>query len=63
MPCLLYKGGEKLCYPQKFLKNLEITYGTDKCAEIYNLCTKQKDLENISVTDFQDLFAVDTNNF
>jgi 2-methylcitrate dehydratase len=48
---------------QKFLKNLEITYGTDKCAEIYNLCTKQKDLENISVTDFQDLFAVDTNNF
>ena len=48
---------------QKFLKNLEITYGTDKCVEIYNLCTKQKDLENISVTDFQDLFAVDTNNF
>jgi 2-methylcitrate dehydratase len=48
---------------QKFLKNLEITYDSDKCAEIYNLCTKQKDLENISVTDFQDLFAVDTNNF
>jgi 2-methylcitrate dehydratase len=42
---------------QKFLNN------SDKCAEIYNLCTKQKDLENISVTDFQDLFAVDTNNF
>jgi 2-methylcitrate dehydratase len=48
---------------QKFLNNLEITYDTDKCAEIYNLCTNQKDLENISVTDFQDLFAVDTNNF
>jgi 2-methylcitrate dehydratase len=48
---------------QKFLNNLEITYDPDKCAEIYNLCTKQKDLENISVTDFQDLFAVDTNNF
>jgi len=48
---------------QKFLKNLQITYDSDKCEQIYSLCTNQDDLENISVTEFQELFTVDANNF
>ena len=48
---------------QKFKNNLEITYDSDKCEEIYQLCINQEKLESTSVTDFQELFAVDTNNF
>jgi 2-methylcitrate dehydratase len=48
---------------KKFLNNLQITYTQDKCEEIYSLCTNQKKLENTSVTDFQELFAVESNNF
>ena len=48
---------------QKFKNNLEITYDSDKCDEIYQLCIDQEKLESTSVTDFQELFAVDTNNF
>ena len=47
----------------KFKNNLEITYDSDKCEEIYQLCIDQEKLESTSVTDFQELFAVDTNNF
>ena len=48
---------------QKFKNNLEIIYDSDKCEEIYQLCINQEKLESTSVTDFQELFAVDTNNF
>ena len=48
---------------QKFKNNLEITYDSDKCEEICQLCIDQEKLESTSVTDFQELFAVDTNNF
>ena len=48
---------------QKFKNNLEITYDSDKSEEIYQLCIDQEKLESTSVTDFQELFAVDTNNF
>ena len=48
---------------QKFKNNLEITYDSDKCEEIYQLCIDQEKLESTSVTEFQELFAVDTNNF
>ena len=48
---------------QKFLKNLQITFDTNKTDKIYNLCTNQNELENISVTDFQELFSVELNNF
>ena len=48
---------------QKFKNNLEITYDSDKCEEIYQLCIDQEKLETTSVTDFQELFAVDTNDF
>ena len=48
---------------QKFKNNLEITYDSNKCEEIYQLCINQEKLESTSVTDFQELFAVDTNNF
>ena len=48
---------------QKFLKNLQITYDATKSNKIYSLCTNQEELENTSVTDFQELFAVESNNF
>jgi 2-methylcitrate dehydratase len=48
---------------QKFKNNLEITYDSDKSEEIYQLCIDQEKLESTSVTDFQELFAVDANNF
>ena len=48
---------------QKFKNNLEITYDSNKCEEIYQLCIDQEKLESTSVTDFQELFAVDTNDF
>ena len=48
---------------QKFKNNLEITYDSDKCEEIYQLCIDQEKLESTSVTDFQELFAVDANDF
>ena len=48
---------------QKFKNNLEITYDSNKCEEIYQLCINQEKLESTSVTDFQELFAIDTNNF
>ena len=48
---------------QKFLKNLEITYDSKTCEEIYRLCTNQKDLENTSVIEFQELFSKKDNNF
>jgi 2-methylcitrate dehydratase len=48
---------------QKFLKNLQITYDANKSNKIYSLCTNQEELENTSVTDFQELFAVESNNF
>ena len=48
---------------QKFKNNLEITYDSNKCEEIYQLCINQEKLESTSVTDFQELFAVDTNKF
>ena len=48
---------------QKFKNNLEITYDSDKSKEIYQLCIDQEKLESTSVTDFQELFTVDTNNF
>jgi 2-methylcitrate dehydratase len=48
---------------KKFFNNLQITYTQDKCEEIYSLCTNQQKLENTSVIDFQELFAVESNNF
>ena len=48
---------------QKFLKNLQITYDATKSNKISSLCTNQEELENTSVTDFQELFAVESNNF
>jgi 2-methylcitrate dehydratase len=48
---------------QKFKNNLEITYDSDKSEEIYQLCIDQEKLESTSVTDFQELFAVDANDF
>ena len=48
---------------QKFLKNLEISYDSEKCEEIYALCTDQKKLENTSVIEFQELLSKKQNNF
>ena len=48
---------------QKFLKNLEISYDSEKCDEIYALCTDQKKLENTSVIEFQELLSKKENNF
>ena len=48
---------------QKFKNNLEITFDSEKCDEIYNLCINQKDLENTSVLDFQKLFSLENNIF
>ena len=48
---------------QKFLKNLEISYDSEKCDEIYALCTDQKKLENTSVIEFQELLSKKDNNF
>jgi 2-methylcitrate dehydratase len=48
---------------QKFLKNLEISYDSEKCDEIYTLCTDQKKLENTSVIEFQELLSKKQNNF
>ena len=48
---------------QKFMKNLQITYDDQKCDEIYKLCTDQQKLEETSVTNFQELFTLKTNNF
>ena len=41
----------------------EIDLGYWKCDEIYTLCTNQEALENTSVTDFQELFTLQNNNF
>ena len=48
---------------QKFMSNLKITFDANKCDEIYALCTDQEALENTSVTDFQELFTLQNNNF
>jgi len=48
---------------QKFLKNLEISYDSEKCDEIYALCSDQKKLENTSVIEFQELLSKKENNF
>ena len=48
---------------QKFLKNLEISYDSEKYEEIYALCTDQKKLENTSVIEFQELLSKKQNNF
>jgi 2-methylcitrate dehydratase PrpD len=48
---------------QKFLKNLEISYDSEKCEEIYALCKDQKKLENTSVIEFQELLSKKQNNF
>ena len=48
---------------QKFLKNLEISYDSEKCEEIYALCSDQKKLENTSVIEFQELLSKKQNNF
>ena len=48
---------------QKFLKNLEMSYDSEKCDEIYALCTDQKKLENTSVIEFQELLSKKENNF
>ena len=48
---------------QKFMSNLKITFDAAKCDEIYALCTDQEALENTSVTDFQELFTLQNNNF
>ena len=48
---------------QKFMSNLKITFDAAKCDEIYTLCTNQEALENTSVTDFQELFTLQNNNF
>jgi 2-methylcitrate dehydratase len=48
---------------QKFMSNLKITFDAAKCDEIYTLCTNQDALENTSVTDFQELFTLQNNNF
>jgi len=48
---------------QKFLKNLEISYDSEKCEEIYALCTDQKKLENTSVLKFQELLSKKHNSF
>ena len=48
---------------QKFMSNLKITFDAAKCDEIYTLCTNQGALENTSVTDFQELFTLQNNNF
>ena len=48
---------------QKFLKNLEISYDSEKCKVIYALCTDQKKLESTSVVEFQELLSKKDNNF
>ena len=48
---------------QKFMSNLKITYDAAKCDEIYALCTDQEALEKTTVTDFQELFTLQNNNF
>ena len=48
---------------QKFLKNLEISYDSEKCDEIYALCTDQNKLENTTVIEFQELLSKKENNF
>jgi 2-methylcitrate dehydratase len=48
---------------QKFMSNLKITFDAAKCDEIYTLCSNQEALENTSVTDFQELFTLQNNNF
>jgi 2-methylcitrate dehydratase len=48
---------------QKFMSNLKITFDATRCDEIYSLCTDQEALENTTVTDFQELFTLQNNNF
>ena len=45
------------------MSNLKITFDAAKCDEIYALCTDQDALEKTTVTDFQELFTVQNNNF
>ena len=48
---------------EKFISNLKITFDATRCDEIYSLCTDQEALENTTVTDFQELFTLQNNNF
>ena len=45
------------------MSNLKITFDAAKCDEIYALCTDQEALEKTTVTDFQELFTLQNNNF
>ncbi len=47
---------------QKFMSNLKITFDA-AVLEFDLLCTNQEALENTSVTDFQELFTLQNNNF
>ena len=43
---------------KKFKKNLELTFNKEKADDIYNSCVNQKKLENMSVTDFQQMLSL-----
>ena len=42
---------------KKFMDNLAITFDEDLTNKIFNLCMNQKELEEVSVIDFQNLFV------
>ena len=48
---------------KKFKSNLELTYGSEKASSIFDICTNQKDLEKMSVIDFQEMLSVSQNKF
>lgn len=48
---------------KKFKSNLELTYSSEKASSIFDICTNQKDLEEMSVIDFQEMLSVSQNKF
>ena len=48
---------------KKFKSNLELTYSSEKASSIFDICTNQKDLEKMSVIDFQEMLSVSQNKF
>ena len=42
---------------KKFKDNLDITFDDEASSNIYELCMNQKNLEETSVIDFQNLFS------
>ena len=43
---------------EKFRRNLELTFTKEKADEIFNLCVNKDDLEQMSVTDFQQMLSL-----